>query len=102
MYFCQHVQLSKHVNAADFCTRYGLFHVNYSDPMLNRSLTSFGATYQSIVSDNGFVTDNLVHGLSITSAASDVTMPVETSFTKMDPSPIPSEAGVSIWNVRLN
>lgn len=82
--------------------RYGLYYINSSDPVENRILTAFGATYKGIVADNGFVTDHLVDLLSITSAASEVTMPMEKSFTKMEPSAIPSQAGVAIWNVRLH
>ncbi|XP_076816813.1 uncharacterized protein LOC143462503 [Clavelina lepadiformis] len=81
----------------EYNVRYGLYHVDFTSPDLNRTRTSFGDSFVTIVKDNGFPTEHLTNTLPITS--SEVPPDAARSdFTMLPPSANPSQAGVDIWN----
>ena len=72
--------------------------MNFGSPNKERTLTTFGEEYKRVIANNGFPTDHLTTLFPL--ETEDISIPVEPSFTMLPASDYPSDASVSIWNVR--
>ena len=79
--------------------RYGVYAVDFDSPTKERTLTTFGQEYKTVMSNNGFPTVHLTDLLPLETA--DIQIPIEANFTMLPASEIPSAASVSVWEVRI-
>ena len=83
-----------------FNIRYGIYHVDFTLDYKNRTLTNFGKEFMKVVNENGFPTQHLTTLLPL--EAVPIEIPVTPSFTPLPPSAYPSDASVTIFNVRVS
>ncbi|CAK8692258.1 unnamed protein product [Clavelina lepadiformis] len=80
-----------------YTVRYGMYHVDFSSAGRTRTVTTFGDAFKTIVTQNGFPTDQNMDFISVTSSLIEIEAN-SRNFTKLPASEYPSLAGVSVWN----